>query len=178
MPLNAILILMFFIGVPLVMMVQMWRQYQFTQRLQEHGLHARGKVLRVRTSWLNSKYRIVEYVFFLPDGSEIAGEYKEQRSLFRSHGSSAGDLLEVLYLPDNPHLHQRVGAEMGLLATLTGIFGMVVFTALAIIFILNAPAKQAPQTRGPPPSNKLRNYDEASHSRPPATRPQRQLGAY
>ncbi|RKH97628.1 DUF3592 domain-containing protein [Corallococcus sp. AB004] len=160
MPMNAVLIVVFIIGAPLVMMVRLLIQHQLTLELREQGLHARGEVVRSRRSWLNARHRIVEYVFPLPDGGEIHGEYKEHRSGFGSQRASEGDSLEVLYHPDNPHRHQRVGTEVGLFAVLTGVFGLVVFMSLAIIVMMNAPSKKAPAPRGSTPSGRLRTYDE------------------
>ncbi|RKG86513.1 DUF3592 domain-containing protein [Corallococcus sp. CA049B] len=166
MPMNAVLLVVFLIGAPLVTMVRLLLQHQLTLALREQGLHARGEVVRVRTSWMTGKYRIVEYVFHLPDGSEVRGEYKEHRRGLLSQPSSEGDPIEVHYLPDNPHRHQRVGAEVGLLAVLSMVFGLVVFMSLALIVMMNAPLKKAPSPHGATPSGRLRTYDEP----PPRTK--------
>ncbi|MBZ4376054.1 DUF3592 domain-containing protein [Corallococcus sp. AS-1-6] len=160
MPMNAVLLGVLLIGAPLVMMVRLLLQHQLTLELRERGEHARGEAVRVRTSWMNGKYRVVEYVFHLPDGSEVRGEYKEHRRGFAARRASEGDSLEVLYLPDTPHRHQRVDAEVGLFAVLTGVFGLVVFMSLAIIVMMNAPSKKAPAPHRPTPSGRLRTYDE------------------
>ncbi|RKG93104.1 DUF3592 domain-containing protein [Corallococcus carmarthensis] len=179
MPMNAVLMVVFLVGAPLVMMVRLLLQHQLTLELREQGLHARGEVVRIRRSWTNGKHRIVEYVFPQPDGSEIRGEYKEHRNGLLSQRASEGDSLEVLYLPDNPHRHQRVGAEVGLFAVLTGVFGLVVFMSLAIIVMMNAPSKKAPAPRGPTPAGRLRTYDEPPpRGKPLPTGQQRQSGAY
>ncbi|AFE07726.1 hypothetical protein COCOR_07760 [Corallococcus coralloides DSM 2259] len=160
MPLNAVLILVLLIGTPLVMMVQLWRQHQLTVELEEKGVHAWAEVVGTRTSWLNAKYRIVEYVFPLPDGSLVHGEFKQSRGGFWSRGTVEGEQIELHYLPDNPHRHQRVGTEVGLLAVLSLGFGTVVFMSLAIIVMMNAPSKKAPAPHGSTPSSRLRTYDE------------------
>ena len=173
MPMPPLLIAVLLVGAPLVMMVRMLLQHQLTLELREQGLHARGEVVRIRRSWLNGKHRIVEYVFPLPDGSEIRGEYKEHRNGLLSRRVSEGDSLEFFYLPDNPHRHQRVGAEVGLLMVLTGVFGMVVFMSLAIILMMNAPSKQTPAPRGSTPTStgRLRTYDEP----PPRSKPRKMM---
>ncbi|MBN9681761.1 MULTISPECIES: DUF3592 domain-containing protein [unclassified Corallococcus] len=165
MPFDAIVILVLLIGAPLVMMVQLWRQYQLTVELEEKGAHAWAEVVGTRTNWLNTRYRIIEYVFPLPDGSRVHGEFKQSRG-FLSQGTVEGEQIEVRYLPDNPHRHQRVGTEVGLLAVLSLALAAVVFTSLTIIVMMNAPAKKAPAPRGPTPSGRLRNYDEP----PPRTK--------
>ncbi|RKG77445.1 hypothetical protein D7W79_15365 [Corallococcus exercitus] len=179
MPMNAMLMTVLLVGATLVTMVRLLLQHQLTLELREQGLHARGEVISVRRSWLNARHRIVEYVFPLPDGGEIRGEYKEHRNGLLSQRVSEGDSLEFLYLPDNPHRHQRVGAEVGLFTVLTGVFGMVVLMSLAIILLMNAPSKKAPAPRGPTPSRYIRNYDGPSpRAKPPPPGEKRQLGAY
>ncbi|RKH53758.1 DUF3592 domain-containing protein, partial [Corallococcus aberystwythensis] len=179
MPMPPMLIAALLVGAPLVMMVQMLLRHQLTLELREHGLHARGEVVRIRTSWLNGKYRIVEYVFPLPDGSEVRGEYKEHRNGLWRQRASEGDTLEVLYLPDNPHRHQRMGTEIGLLGVVTGVFGLVVFMSLAIILMMNAPSKKDPAPHGPTPSSRIRNYDGPTpRSKPRTTGQPQQLGEY
>lgn len=43
MPMNAVLLVVFLIGAPLVMMVRLLLQHQLTLELREQGLHARGR---------------------------------------------------------------------------------------------------------------------------------------
>ncbi|MHA7634695.1 hypothetical protein [Corallococcus sp. M7] len=160
MPLNAVLMLVLLIGTPLVMMVRLWRQHQLTEELEEKGVHAWAEVVGTRTNWLNTKYRIVEYVFPLPDGSLVHGEFKQSRGGFWSRGTAEGEQIELHYLPDNPHRHQRVGTEVGLLAVLSLGLATVVFLCLAVTLVMNAPSKKAPAPHGPTPSGRLRNYDE------------------
>ncbi|WP_375755302.1 DUF3592 domain-containing protein [Corallococcus exercitus] len=179
MPLNAIVVGVFLVGSILVVLVRLLLQHQLTLELRERGLHARGEVVSVRTSWMNGKQRIVEYVFHLEDGSEVRGKYSVSSATLFSSTPSEGDPLEVHYLPDNPHRHQRVGTEVGLLGAATGVIGMAVFLVLLVLMLMSAPTKKAPAPRGPTPAGRLRNYDEPS----PGTRPlppgeKRQLGAY
>ncbi|GMU07540.1 DUF3592 domain-containing protein [Corallococcus caeni] len=176
---NAMLMGVLVVGAALVTLVRLLLQHQLTLELREQGLHARGEVTHVRRSWLNARHRIVEYVFPLPDGGEIRGEYTEHRNGLLSQRASEGDSLEFLYLPDNPHRHQRVGAEVGLFTVLTGVFGLVVVMALAILLVMNAPSKQAPAPHRPTPAGRLRTYDGPTpRAQPlPPTREKRQAGA-
>ncbi|NNC08927.1 DUF3592 domain-containing protein [Corallococcus exiguus] len=169
----VLLVVFFFIGVPLMLMVRLLIEHQLTLELREQGVHARAEVVRIRRSWLNAGNRIVEYVFHLPDGSEIHGEYDEHRRRLLSRRTSEGDSLEVLYHPGNPHRHQRVGTEVGLFYVLTWVFSLMVFMSLAIIAMMNAPSKKAPAPHGSTPSGRLRTYDE-----PPPPRERRLRGEY
>lgn len=137
-PINAILLMVFFVGAPLALTVMLVRQHRLTLALRERGRPARGKVVRIRASWLNVNHVFVEYVFRLPDGSEIHGKYKLHRHVLPSQPVSEGDPLEFLYLPDAPHRHQRADVESGRLNLLTGIFGLAVLLTLAFITWMNA----------------------------------------
>ncbi|WP_223639818.1 DUF3592 domain-containing protein [Corallococcus sp. EGB] len=168
-PMNAMLLVVFFVGAPLWLLARMLLQYRLTVKLREEGLHAYGEVVSVRRSLLDWKDNIVEYVFPLPEGGEIQGEYRERRwGLFGGRQSSVGDALEVHYLPDNPHRHQRVGTEPGPLMVVSSLFGAGVFLVLAAIVVMNAPVKKAPAPRGgPTPAGRLRNPDAPrTHGKP------------
>ncbi|RKG71055.1 DUF3592 domain-containing protein [Corallococcus sp. CA054B] len=179
MPLNAIVVGVFLVGSVLVVLVRLLLQHQLTLELRERGLHARGEVVSVRTSWMNGRQRIVEYVFYLEDGAEVRGKYSENSSSLFSSAPSEGDPLEVHYLPDNPYRHQRVGTEVGLLGAATGVIGMAVLLVLLVLMLMSAPRKKAPAPRGPTPAGTLRNYDETpSRTRPHPSGEKRQLGAY
>ncbi|MBN8230495.1 DUF3592 domain-containing protein [Corallococcus macrosporus] len=178
MPLPPLLIAALLVGVPLVVLVQLLLQYQLTRELEEKGLHARGEVVRVRGSWLYGHHRVVEYVFFPQEGGEVRGEYKTHRSGLLSGVPSEGDPLEVLYLPDNPHRHQRVGTEVGLLGAATAVIGVVMFFFVLVFLLTLAPAKKAPEARGTAPSRRLQQYEGSPRTRPPPSGEKRQLGAY
>lgn len=180
MPMNAMLMVVLLVGAPLWMLARMLLQRRLTVRLREEGLHAYGEVVSVRRSLLDWKYNIVEYAFPLPEGGEIHGEYRERRrGLFGGSQSSVGDALEVRYLPDNPHRHQRVGTELGPLMVLSGLLGAGVFLLLAVIVLMNAPSKKAPAPRGSTPAGKLRNHEAPQpHGKPLPSGEKRPRGAY
>ncbi|RYZ39613.1 MAG: DUF3592 domain-containing protein [Myxococcaceae bacterium] len=158
------------VGVPLVMVVLLLNAHHLTLKLRQEGLHAWGEVVSVRRSWMNARHRIVEYVFTLPDGSEIRSEYKQQANIFRGRGASEGDPLEVLYLPDNPHRHQRVGAEVGLAKALFGLGGLVLFMIMAVFLVMSGPTRKTPHRSGATPSRTLLEYKPWAPAKAPAQR--------
>lgn len=173
-PMKAMLLVVLLVGATLWMLVRMLLQYRLTVKLREEGLRAYGEVVAVRRSLWDWKYNIVEYVFPLPEGGEIQGEYRERRGLFGGSKTSVGDALEVRYLPDDPHRHQRVGTELGPLMVVTGLFGAGVFLTLAVIVLVNAPSKKALAPHGPTPAGKVRSYDR----KPLPAREKHPLGDY
>ncbi|MBZ4333942.1 hypothetical protein [Corallococcus sp. AS-1-12] len=81
MPMNAVLLGVLLIGAPLVMMVRLLLQDQLTLELRERGEHARGEAVRVRTSWMNRKYRVVESAGRLGGPRQVQGAPARVRGL-------------------------------------------------------------------------------------------------
>ncbi|RKG93318.1 DUF3592 domain-containing protein [Corallococcus terminator] len=173
---GGVMFIVFAVGILLVFLVQLLVAHQLTLKLREEGLHARGEVVRVRKSFLDSKHRIVEYVFHLPDGSEIRDEYRERPGGFRFQRASEGDSLEVLYLPDTPLQHQRMGTEVGLGKALFGLGILVLLMITVVLAAMSGSGQTTPERPTPTPSRQIQQYQPSKPSRAPAHRDNHRRG--
>ncbi|RKG94027.1 DUF3592 domain-containing protein [Corallococcus terminator] len=121
-----------FLGLPSLILGLLLYSRRRVVRLEQDGLHARGKVVRVRNPRNNK--RAVDYSFRPPEGPELQGSFQEWPP--PASEQTPGSPVDVLYLADAPHHHMAVGTGLSrrfflILATLLVLFaGVGTLTAL------------------------------------------------
>ncbi|NBD09766.1 DUF3592 domain-containing protein [Corallococcus silvisoli] len=134
------------LGTCLFTAVRLLRQHRLTRKLRAQGLRALGEVVNLRRSYVLNTV-VVEYVFQLQDGSRFQDEFSQKKRVLRSH-PSVGDVLEVLYLPEDPRQNQCEETEVGLL-TLVPMVTVMVFLMVVTVYLMMMPDPMRVQARGP-----------------------------
>ncbi|MBN8230497.1 hypothetical protein JYK02_23575 [Corallococcus macrosporus] len=137
--LNLVLFTAFFVLAPLGVMGLLVRQHRLTLALRARGRVARGKVVRVRESWLKASVFVVEYVFRPPGGPELRGHYKVHKHRLPSQSVFEGIPVEVRYLQEAPHRHQCAESEVERHTVMAGVFGLVVLMVVAFARVFYVP---------------------------------------
>lgn len=111
-----------FLGVPGLFLAILIQHRRLAVRLEQHGLRAQGKVLRVEE--FLGKPSTVHYAFRPPEGPELSGNFKEASSVASKR--TPGSPVDVLYLAEAPEQHVAVGMELNR--------GLFLFFAVPLVF--------------------------------------------
>ncbi|RKH07166.1 hypothetical protein D7Y13_13855 [Corallococcus praedator] len=140
-----------FLGLPSLVLGLLIYSRRLVVRLEREGLHARGKVVRVRNP--RSNKRSVDYAFRPPEGPELQGSFQEWPP--PASEQTPGSPVDVLYLADAPRHHMAVGTGLSrrfflFIATVLVLFASTgTLTALHEYF--TRPEKARPSTTPAPP---------------------------
>ncbi|RYZ35471.1 MAG: hypothetical protein EOO71_35325 [Myxococcaceae bacterium] len=139
-----------FLGLPGLVLALLTYSRNLVVRLEQHGVRARGKVVRVRNP--RSNKRAVDYAFRPPEGPELQGSFQEWPP--PASEQTPGTPVDVLYLADAPHHHMVVGTGLSrrfflIIATFLVLFaGVCTLTALHEYF--TDPGQEEARTRATP----------------------------
>ncbi|WP_147443345.1 DUF3592 domain-containing protein [Corallococcus sp. AB011P] len=129
-----ICLLAVFTGGPALFLSVLSHYRRLTVRLEQHGLRAQGKVVRVNEG--RGKPSTVYYAFRPPEGPELSGKFDEATSVASQR--LPGSPVDILYLAEAPEQHMAVGMGFTRGLYLLVMVPLVGFAITGVLSVLHA----------------------------------------
>ncbi|MBE4750405.1 hypothetical protein G4177_19745 [Corallococcus sp. ZKHCc1 1396] len=163
--------LLIFVGVPFAMLRQIYKKHRLTLRLRQEGVHAQGTVLSAES---DEGEVVVDYFFFLPDGSRLQNR-ETITSLANLH---PGAHFDILYLPEDPSQNQPRDGGVGLISFFFYALFVCVFIIMVVVGGIRDFTHPKSQQGPPPPQSQLREFEPQPFRKPPPSKGTPPLSPY